>query len=171
MVAHFCVDYSLFGYLLWAQPPGVMTLGSFIGLYALSQAVAGFYIHMIFMYNHQQLPMMSASKQHLRDPCFARMQVMTACNYSSHPLMSYISLGLNYQIEHHLFPELPRRNLHLIAGRVRAFCERHSMPYRVTSHWQAVKDMNKVLNHASTLPDGFPWLQHMIQEHLDCMAE
>ena len=61
--------------------------------------------------------MMSKAKIHLRDPCFARQQVMTAVNYSAHPLMTYVSLGLNYQIEHHLFPELPRRNLPLITAR------------------------------------------------------
>ena len=37
---------------------------------------------------------------------------------------------LNFQIEHHLFPEIPRRNLRKISARVQAFCKRHDLPYR-----------------------------------------
>ena len=57
-----------------------------------------------------------------------------------------------------------------LAG-VKQLCEKHKLPYRITGHYEAVCDMNKVLLHASTLPDGFPWLAHQIHEHFDCMAE
>lgn len=37
--------------------------------------------------------------------------------------------GLNYQIEHHLFPTLPRHNLAKIQSRVQSLCERHGLLY------------------------------------------
>ena len=41
--------------------------------------------------------------------------------------------GLNYQLEHHLFPALPRHNLGAIAGDVKDLCERHGLGYEVCS--------------------------------------
>jgi len=37
--------------------------------------------------------------------------------------------GLNYQIEHHLFPTLPRHNLGKIQSRVQQLCEKHGLLY------------------------------------------
>jgi fatty acid desaturase len=37
--------------------------------------------------------------------------------------------GLNYQIEHHLFPNMPRPNLRRAQPLVRAFCSQHNIPY------------------------------------------
>ncbi len=37
--------------------------------------------------------------------------------------------GLNYQIEHHLFPTLPRHNLRKVAAAVQALCEKHGLVY------------------------------------------
>lgn len=221
MTAHFIIDYTLFGYCLWLQPG--LSAGLILGYYLLSQGTAGVYIHLIFMYNHQQLPMMSKAMQHLRDPCFARLQVrqisfrslrsplapaaplfpvtrvgrtnccalsaatvsltqlaalehsvlqvLTCVNYSPHPLTAYLTLGLNFQVEHHLFPEMPRRNLRAIQSRVEGLCRKHALPYRVCTHFEAMAEMNHVLRQASEIEDGFPWMNHLIAEHLDCMAE
>jgi fatty acid desaturase len=52
MTAHFIIDYSLFGYCLWLQlgfSPEVI-----LGYYLVSQATAGVYIHLIFMYGCSQ---------------------------------------------------------------------------------------------------------------------
>jgi len=208
MMAHFALDYTLFGYCLYSQ--AAITGWGMFAYYLLSQFSAGLYIHLIFMYNHQQLPMMSKELQHCRDPCFARLQVQTCVNYSPNPLMSYLTLGLNFQgtlshpdpphlskrrdqpplvrsrladahvdvcfacvtaVEHHLFPEIPRRNLHIIQPRVEGFCVKHKLPYRVCSHYEAILEMNTVLRKASEIEDGFPWMNHLIAEHFDCMAE
>jgi fatty acid desaturase len=40
--------------------------------------------------------------------------------------------GLNYQIEHHLFPSMPRPHLRRAAPIVRAYCERLGIPYTET---------------------------------------
>lgn len=47
--------------------------------------------------------------------------------------------GLNYQIEHHLFPSMPRHNYRKIAGRVRALCAKHDLPYECVGMGQAIK--------------------------------
>ncbi|MGH9094281.1 MAG: fatty acid desaturase, partial [Acidimicrobiales bacterium] len=41
--------------------------------------------------------------------------------------------GLNYQIEHHLFPRMPRPNLVKVQPLIRAFCASHHLTYREDS--------------------------------------
>jgi fatty acid desaturase len=41
--------------------------------------------------------------------------------------------GLNYQIEHHLFPSMPRPNLRHVQPMVREHCARHGISYTETS--------------------------------------
>jgi fatty acid desaturase len=45
------------------------------------------------------------------------------------PLTDLFYGGLNYQIEHHLFPTMPRNNLHLAQPIVRAFCAERGLSY------------------------------------------
>jgi fatty acid desaturase len=45
----------------------------------------------------------------------------------------YMSCWLNYQIEHHLFPDLPMRQYSRIQPEVKALCEKHGIPYRQES--------------------------------------
>jgi fatty acid desaturase len=40
--------------------------------------------------------------------------------------------GLNFQVEHHMFPHMPRHNLHKIAGRARDICRRHNIKFTET---------------------------------------
>ena len=55
--------------------------------------------------------------------------------------------GLQYQIEHHLFPRAPRHNLRKIVNRVRPFCKKHGVPYMSVSF--IVRTMWKPCEHDS----------------------
>ena len=44
-------------------------------------------------------------------------------------LLDYSAGGLNYQIEHHLFPTLPRHNLSKVQQKVQQLCEKHGLHY------------------------------------------
>ena len=60
--------------------------------------------------------------------------VLGSANYQCGPeLVDYMSIWLNYQIEHHLFPDLPMRQYGLIQPRVKALCLEHGLPYRQES--------------------------------------
>lgn len=49
--------------------------------------------------------------------------------------MDWFHGGLQFQIEHHLFPRVPRRNLRRIAPAVKKFCKKHDLPYRSADFW------------------------------------
>jgi len=60
--------------------------------------------------------------------------VLGSANYQCGPeLVDYMSGWLNYQIEHHLLPDLPMRQYGLIQPRVKALCLEHGLPYRQES--------------------------------------
>jgi linoleoyl-CoA desaturase len=58
-----------------------------------------------------------------------RRQILGSCNIEGSRLFHLLSGNLSFQIEHHLFPDLPSNRYAEIAPRVRAVCERHDLPY------------------------------------------
>jgi fatty acid desaturase len=48
---------------------------------------------------------------------------------------------LNYQIEHHLFPNMPRHSYPYVAARVKALCAKHGVPYNQTTIWGSCVDV------------------------------
>jgi linoleoyl-CoA desaturase len=55
--------------------------------------------------------------------------MLGSANFEAGPVMAFMSGNLCYQIEHHLFPDLPSNRLHEISVRVRALCEKYDLPY------------------------------------------
>jgi fatty acid desaturase len=73
-------------------------------------------------------------------------QVLTSRNIRGGPVVDFVLGGLNYQIEHHLFPSMPRANLQAAQPVVRRFCETHRVPYAQSG---ALASYAQVLRHLS----------------------
>jgi NADPH-dependent stearoyl-CoA 9-desaturase len=56
-------------------------------------------------------------------------QLLGAANIEGSPLFHVISGNLGWQVEHHLFPDMPSTRYAEIAPRVREICERYELPY------------------------------------------
>ena len=72
------------------------------------------------------------------------------------PFLRRFHGGLQYQIEHHLFPRLPRANLRRVAPRVRALCQCHGIPYRQLGFLEATAEIVGTLRrvaHAAAAMD------------------
>ncbi len=82
-------------------------------------------------------------------------QMLGAANFKAGPLLAFASGNLCYQIEHHVFPDLPSNRYAQIAVRVRALCEKYDLPYTTGS---LVRQYLQVLRtiHTLALPDRFP---------------
>ncbi len=63
------------------------------------------------------------------------MQIQAANNFEVPRFLSILCGGLDYQIEHHLFPRWPPERLRQAAPEIRAICEKHGVPYR-TGSWR-----------------------------------
>jgi fatty acid desaturase len=58
-----------------------------------------------------------------------RTQLMATCNVEQSLFNDWFSGHLNFQIEHHLFPTMPRHNYHKIAPYVKSMCKKHNIDY------------------------------------------
>lgn len=56
-------------------------------------------------------------------------QMLGSANIDAGPVMAFMTGNLSYQIEHHLFPDLPSNRYREVAVRVRALCEKYDLPY------------------------------------------
>ena len=56
-------------------------------------------------------------------------QLVGAANIEGSPLFHVASGNLGYQVEHHLFPDMPSTRYAEIAPRIKEICERYELPY------------------------------------------
>jgi fatty acid desaturase len=96
-----------------------------IAFIAVHQATFSIYLGCSFAPNHKGMPLVEPGAE----MSFARRQVTTARNLRGGRWLGFVFGGLNHQIEHHLFPTMPRPNLARAQGMVRAFCAEHRIGY------------------------------------------
>jgi fatty acid desaturase len=89
------------------------------------QCLWGVYMGCSFAPGHKGMPTVAAG----RAVDFLRRQVLTSRNVRGGTWVDFTLGGLNYQIEHHLFPSMPRPNLHRAQPIVRAFCAAKGIEY------------------------------------------
>jgi len=106
------------------------------------QALFGVYLGMTFAPNHKGMPHPTG------DEDFLRKQVLTSRNVRGGWLTDAALGGLNYQIEHHLFPGMPTPNLRKAQPIVRAYCAEIGVAYEetslTTSYRQALQYLDQV---------------------------
>nr|BDV32468.1 fatty acid desaturase delta4 desaturase [Cololabis saira] len=78
-------------------------------------------------------------------------QLHATCNIETSFFNDWFSGHLNFQIEHHLFPRMPRHNYHLVAPKVRALCEKHGIPYQMKGLWRGMADVVSSLKTSGDL--------------------
>jgi fatty acid desaturase len=122
-----------------------MPLGHALAFAAIHQALFGLHLGMAFAPNHKGMEMPDPDGErwgHLH------RQVLTSRNIRGAALTDWFLGGLNYQIEHQLFPSMPRPHLRLAQPLVRAHCLELGIPYAETglvdSYRQALRHMHEV---------------------------
>jgi fatty acid desaturase len=110
----------------------------------VQQGLFGLYLGSSFAPNHKGMPVLQAADR----TDFLRRQVLTSRNVRGGWLTDFALGGLNYQIEHHLFPSMPRPNLRHSQALVREFCRQRGLPYcqssLVGSYAQALRYLDNV---------------------------
>jgi fatty acid desaturase len=109
---------------------------------AIQLAIFGLYLGSAFAPNHIGMPLVSPKLK----LDFLRRQVLMSRNISGGPLMSIFMGGLNYQIEHHLFPSMARPHLRKAQPLVSAYCAAQGVPYTRTTLWHAYRGVIDYLN-------------------------
>ncbi|KAJ4833789.1 hypothetical protein Tsubulata_014706 [Turnera subulata] len=90
--------------------------------------------HIQFCLNH------FSSNVYVGPPCsndWFENQTKGTLDISCPAWMDWFHGGLQFQVEHHLFPRMPRCNLRTISPLVKELCKKHNLPYNIASFWMA----------------------------------
>jgi fatty acid desaturase len=122
----------------------VLSPGIALVFLAVQLGVFGLYMGVSFAPNHKGMPVVP--REVSLD--FLRRQVMMSRNIRGSWMLDVAMGGLNYQIEHHLFPSMPRPHLRKAAPIIAAYCREHDVPYTqvglLTSYAIVVGYINRV---------------------------
>jgi fatty acid desaturase len=111
-----------------ATPLLVLDLWQALAFIGVHQAVFGFYMGCSFAPNHKGMPPLTPAEE--KD--YLRRQVLASRNVRGGRFVDLLLGGLNYQIEHHLFPSMPRPNLRRAQPVVTEFCAERGISYTET---------------------------------------
>ena len=137
MIGHFAAFLGLVFYLLSPWHAAIFIV--------VHQMLFGLYMGAVFAPNHKGMPMMDEDTS----LDYLRRQVVTARNINPNPLTDFCYGGLNYQIEHHLFPDMPRNRLGEARKIVRPYCLDRNIPYYETSPLRAGQEIMGFLHRNS----------------------
>ncbi|MFE1171117.1 fatty acid desaturase family protein [Streptomyces sp. NPDC058773] len=122
----------------------VLSPGKALAFLLVHQALFGVYLGCTFAPNHKGMPTLTGGAR----PDFLRRQVLTSRNIRGGALTDVLLGGLNYQIEHHLFPSMPTPHLRRAQVIVRAYCAEIGVPYHETglvrSYAEALRHLRRV---------------------------
>ena len=135
------LHYLLYFGLLFSR----LNIWQTIVFFIVQRALFGLYLGSVAAPNHKGMPVLDKDSR----IDFLRQQVLTARNVRAHFLTDFWYGGLNYQIEHHLFPTMPRNRLKEAQPIVRAYCEQHSIPYHETGVLQSYREILGYLHEVS----------------------
>jgi fatty acid desaturase len=122
----------------------MLTWPQAIAFVAVHQVVFGVYLGLSFAPGHKGMPVLAPEQA--ADPLLR--QVLTSRNVRGGRFLSALMGGLNFQIEHHLFPSMPRPQLRRAQRVVRRFCEARGVSYAEVS---LVATYAAVLRHLHTV--------------------
>ena len=128
------------GYLtavFWLLPFGMAM--AFVGI---QMAVFGFYMGACFAPNHKGMPIVPPDVK----IDFLRRQTLMSRNIRGGVFTDVAMGGLNYQIEHHLFPNMPRPHLRKVQPMVREYCAERGVAYTETSLLESYRIVVRFLN-------------------------
>ncbi len=115
--------------------------GARVGFYLLAQLASGVMIGTVFLVGHNARPMLRRDEA----PGFYELQCAASQNVRAPRGTAWFFGGLEKQVEHHLFPIMPRHNLGRMSDAVRALCERHGVTYTERGFFEGLGDVIAVL--------------------------
>ncbi len=109
------------------------------------RALAGFYMGSVFAPNHKGMPVLEPGEK----LDYLRQAALTSRDVIPNPVIDFAYGGLNYQIEHHLFPNMPRNRLKDAREVVRPFCQERGIQYHETGFWQSQREILGYMHEVS----------------------
>merc|ERR1711988_125157 len=131
------------GALVCAQPSWQMGVGWIL----VSHAAA--ILHVQIVLSHWSMETYLGSPYTSKETEWYLMQMRTTMNVATHPLLDWVHIGPQFQIEHHLFPRLPRHNLRKARALVKQVCAKHGIYYHEPGFFEGNVEMWRALKTAA----------------------
>ncbi|HET6613444.1 MAG TPA: acyl-CoA desaturase [Kofleriaceae bacterium] len=134
------VSCQIIHYTLWLVVPSILFgVVPVVLLYVGLWGIVGVLLAMIFAPAHMGMPIVT-------DPEDGWVQQLDGTRNLVMPRwMSWFFVGLDYQVEHHLFPRIPHRRLPRARAILRAWCERTGMPHHEIGYGAALRDVTRFM--------------------------
>ncbi|GAA2565169.1 MULTISPECIES: acyl-CoA desaturase [Streptomyces] len=145
------------GLTFWLLSP--LLAVSFI---VVQYAAQGFYFGMIFAPNHKGMDVRDGEEETLD---WLERQVLTSRNIRPSRIIDFLYGGLNYQIEHHLFPSMAQKNLPRARELTRRYCAERGIPYHEVGFWSSYREVASFLHEVSA-----PVRSGEVEQHLQRAA-
>lgn len=149
------LDLSLLAlhYVLWIGVPAIFVgIETSLALYCARMAILGYGLFAILAPAHYPAEAVMVDKDRApRD--FILAQTATTVNFRTGPIGGFVCSGLQYQIEHHLFPGYSHTHYRKMSPLVREFCERHGYPYRSYGWGEALGKVLKIFSTPKRDPE------------------
>jgi len=134
-----------------------------VAFFFISEWVGGACIANIVFMNHYACKQMTWNDG--QSATFLELQFLTTRNVDPNPWMNWFSGGLNLQVEHHLFPTMPRYNLLKIRQQVKEFAQSVSLPYQSKSF---IGCMTEVLGKLQDVGEEATKIAAAAEKLVDC---
>ncbi|MFE9022712.1 fatty acid desaturase family protein [Streptomyces sp. NPDC007808] len=112
----------------------------------VQQMSMGVYIGLLFAPNHKGMEVRDGEAETLD---WLERQVLTSRNIRPSWYVDFLYGGLNYQVEHHLFPAMPQKNLPRARELTRAYCAERGLPYHEVGFWASYREVASYLHEVS----------------------
>lgn len=122
-----------------------MPLFTAIAYLLVAQTSCGLFLAIVFSLGHNGMAVYPANER----PDFWKLQVTTTRNVTSTPFVDWFCGGLQYQVDHHLFPMIPRHNLKKVHALVESFCKEHKVTYHETDMMTGTVEVLSHLTHVA----------------------
>lgn len=123
-------------------------IGGTVAWICLNNGLCGLFLALVFGLGHNGMSTYDADKR----PDFWKLQVTTTRNITSNWFNDWFCGGLQYQVDHHLFPMIPRHNLGKVNKQVTKFCKENGVTYHKTG---LIEGTWEVLNHLQEVSTEF----------------
>lgn len=155
MVFRHVFTFKKYGDLLWMIAFYVKFIYLYYPLFGMPQLLVFYFIWrsleshwFVWVSQSNHIPMHIEADQN--EPWLSS-QIKATCNVEQSAFNDWFTGHLNFQIEHHLFPTMPRHNYILVQPYVKELCAKYNIPYLIKPLSTAFADVVRSLKHAGAV--------------------
>ncbi len=136
----YILPYGVFQFIflpLLFLPFGLGAVGTAFGFLVLGELFANLHSFLVIVPNHSAEDIYQFSTPHKTQGEYYLRQIMGSVNYNTGTdMIDFLHGFLNYQVEHHLFPNMPHSFYQDMQPIVKDICKKHNLEYRQESVWK-----------------------------------